>query len=179
LFFSFLPFVIITFNELKEKNSTGACVLAVWTILCIFLTLGEGTYHIIKLRKRSLQIHNNAAYLLYSTNDVLNRWGFLFTPYKASHCWFLAPTLVYFLLKGAFIGASQNNSTVLAVAIAVLDVLYFVATAVYRPYLDKSINSMNLAVCVMNVLNAGLLLEFSDIFTKPVCNPVAYLKHHY
>ncbi len=130
LFFSFLPFVIITFNELKEKNSIGACVLAVWTILCIFVTLGESTYYIIKLRKRSLQIHNNAAYLLYSKNEILNRWGFLFTPYRASHCWFLAPTLVYFLLKGAFIGASQSNSTHLAVAVAVLDVLYFIATVV-------------------------------------------------
>ncbi len=35
---------------------------------------------------------------------------------------------------------------------------------------------MNLAVCTMNVLNAGFLLEFSDLFAKPVSNPLAYVE---
>jgi hypothetical protein len=167
-FISLFPLSVLLFYEFSNRDSPQIVALAVFTGLHLGYVLGRGVYRIIRDRRHSIAQNGNAAYLLYSNEDNLNQLGFLFAPYKAETCWFMVPTMVYFLLKGAFIGASQGNPAVLVVAILALDVLYLAGTAWFRPYVDRGVNSTNIAVCVMNAVNAGLLFEFSDIFNVPV-----------
>jgi hypothetical protein len=168
LFFSFFPLSAQILYELRNHDSGAEIALAVCTFLCLSITMGFACFKIIKLQRQSFVDHGNSAFYLYSNSSVVNKLGFLFSPYKAECSWFLVPTLFYFMLKGAFIGASQDNSTALTLGIASLDVVFLILTALFRPYLDKGINVVNLAVCIVNVLNAGLLLEFSNLFHKPV-----------
>jgi hypothetical protein len=142
-------------------------VLAVFFFFGCLATLSYAAYRVVRIARRSLSLHKNPAYILFSDPHALNKWGFLYVPFRASAYYFIVPLIFYTLLKGMFIALGQRAGTVQAVALIIIEAAALITASVLRPWMDKSTNSFNIAICAMNFINAIFLFVFTDVFNLP------------
>lgn len=112
-------------------------------------------------------MHKNPAYILYSDPVALNKWGFLYVQFKAAAYWFIIPWLAYLFIKAMFVGLSQSNGTVQAVALVIIEAALLIGVSVLRPWMDKKTNGFNIAIAAVNFLSAIFLLMFTEVFKQP------------
>lgn len=153
--------------EFTEVDSPAEVVLAAVMFLSMVVALGWASQKVIRLAKRSVTMHKNPAYILYSDPSCLNKWGFLYVQYRATAYYFVVPVLTYILVKGMFIGLAQSAYIVQVVAFLVLEGAMLVGVCVLRPWMDKKTNVFNISISVVNFLNAVFLLFFADVFGQP------------
>ncbi|KAK0708103.1 hypothetical protein B0H67DRAFT_556654 [Lasiosphaeris hirsuta] len=158
---------ILCLWEFTQNDSPAAMVLAVFFFFGMVITLGWAAFKVFRMARRSLALHKNPAYILFSDPQALNKWGFLYVQFRASAYYFIGPLLIYILIKSMFIAFAQSAGVVQAVAFIVLEAAALITASVIRPWMDKSTNSFNIAICVMNFLNAIFLLIFTDVFGLP------------
>lgn len=158
---------ILCLWEFTQVDSTAEVVLAVFFFFGMTATLGWAASKVVRLARRSVVMHRNPAYILFSDPQALNKWGFLYVQFRASAYYFIIPVLGYTLIKGMFIALAQNNSTAQAVGFLLIEAGALIGASVMRPWMDKSTNSFNIAICVINFINAIFLLIFSDVFNQP------------
>lgn len=159
--------VLLCFWELTTRDSGAEVALAVLTILTLLCVLGWAASKVIRLAKRSINMHKNPAYILYSDPATLNKWGFLYVQFKATAYYFIVVTLVYLLIKGMFIGLGQGSGTTIAIALVVIEAAYLITICVLVPFMDKKTNAFNISITVINFVNAVFLLVFTGIFGQP------------
>ncbi|KAK4503780.1 hypothetical protein PRZ48_004695 [Zasmidium cellare] len=159
--------VVLCIWEFTQRDSGAEVVLAVFTIFPMLAILGWASSKVYRLARRSIAMHKNPAYILYSDPVSLNKWGFLYVQFKATAYYFIVPFLIYILIKGLFIGAAQSSGVAQAVALVVIEAVWLIAVCVLRPYMDKKTNAFNIAICVVNFLSAIFLLVFSEVFGQP------------
>jgi hypothetical protein len=160
--------VVLCFWEFTRRDSAAEVALAVFTIFTMLAILGWASSKVIRLARRSIAMHKNPAYILYSDPVSLNKWGFLYVQFKATAYYFIVPWLVYILVKGIFIGCVQTSGTAQAIALVVIEAAFLIIVCVLRPYMDKKTNGFNIAIAVINFLSAVFLLVFTGIFSAPV-----------
>ncbi|CAI7602199.1 unnamed protein product [Penicillium discolor] len=153
--------------EFTQRDSPAEVVLAAVMLLSMLVSLGWASQKVVRLAKRSVTMHKNPAYILYSDPSCLNKWGFLYVQYRATAYYFVIPFLIYTLIKGMFIGLSQTAPVVQTVALVILELAMLVAVCVLRPWMDKKTNVFNISIAVINFLNSIFLLVFSDVFDPP------------
>jgi len=153
--------------EFTQNDSAAEMVLAVFFLFGMIITLGWASFKVIRIARRSVAMHRNPAYILFSDPQALNKWGFLYVQFRASAYYFIVPTLVYILIKAMFIAFGQHNSTVQAVGFILVEAAALIGASVLRPWMDKSTNSFNIAICVINFLNSIFLLIFTEVFNQP------------
>ncbi|KAA8649851.1 transient receptor potential ion channel family protein [Aspergillus tanneri] len=158
---------ILCLWEFTRKDSAAEVVLAVIMILSIVAALSWAAFKVIRLAKRSVTMHKNPAYILYSDPTCLNKWGFLYVQYRATAYYFVVPVLGYILVKGMFIGLSQPAPVVQTIALVIIEAAMLIAASVLRPWMDKKTNIYNIASAAINFLNVIFLLFFSDVFNQP------------
>ncbi|OAA54276.1 DUF907 domain containing protein [Niveomyces insectorum RCEF 264] len=158
---------ILCLWEFTQVDSPAIVVLAVFFLFGIIITLAWAASKVIRIARRSVAMHRNPAYILFSDPQALNKWGFLYVQFRASAYYYIVPILFYTLLKGMFIAFAQSKGTVQAIAFVLLEAGALIAASVLRPWMDKKTNSFNIAICVINFLNAIFLLIFSDVFDQP------------
>jgi hypothetical protein len=163
----FPQMTILCLWEFTQNDSGAEMVLAVFFLVGMLATLGWAAFKVIRIARRSIIMHQNPAYILFSDPQALNKWGFLYVQFRASAYYFILPTLGYTLLKSMFIAFGQAHGTVQAVAFIIIEAAALIAASVLRPWMDKSTNSFNIAICVFNFLNAVFLLIFTDVFNQP------------
>ncbi|KUI71500.1 Flavin carrier protein 2 [Cytospora mali] len=163
----FLPMSILCLWELTQGDSPAEMVLAVFFFLGILVCLAWAAFNVIRMARRSIALHKNPAYALYSDAHALNKWGFLYIQYRASAYYFVVPVLLYTLVKAVFVAFAQDSGLTQAIALIIIEVAALIATTVLRPYMDKSTNAFNVTICVVNFLNAVFLLIFTDVFDQP------------
>jgi hypothetical protein len=158
---------ILCLWELTQRDSAAEVVLAIFFFFGILLLLGYAAFKIISIARRSISLHRNPAYILFSDPQTLNKWGFLYVPYRASGYYFFAPVLAHVLLKSMFIALAQDKGTVQAIALLLIEAAALITTSVLRPWMDKSTNSFNIAIYAVNFINAIFLLIFTNVFDQP------------
>ncbi|KAG8625164.1 hypothetical protein KVT40_006915 [Elsinoe batatas] len=163
----FPQMVVLCFWELTVRDSAAIVVLAIFTVVTMIAVLAWASSKVIRLARRSINMHKNPAYILYSDPVTLNKWGFLYVSYKATAYYWVVISLVYILIKGLLVALAQGSGIVQAIAFLVVDAAYFISLCVLRPYMDKKTNAFNIAIQVMNFLNAIFLLFFTNIFGAP------------
>ncbi|KAI9869200.1 MAG: hypothetical protein M1823_009044, partial [Watsoniomyces obsoletus] len=129
--------------------------------------LGWASYKVITLAKKSVDMHKNPAYILYSDPECLNKWGFLYVQYKATSYYFVVAMLVYIIFKAVFIAFAQKSPIAQAVGLVIVEAGFLIAVSVLRPFMDKKTNIFNISISVVNFVNAIFLLIFSDAFGQP------------
>ena len=154
--------------ELVERDSAAEVILAIIIFLSMSGCLGWAALKVIRLAKRSVAMHKNPAYMLYSDPTCLNKWGFLYVQYRATAYYFVLPTLAHILIKSMFIAFAQGSDVTQAVALLVIEGAFLVAISVLRPWMDKKTNVFNIAIGAVNFFNAILLLFFTAVFGQPV-----------
>ncbi|KAG2418159.1 hypothetical protein HFD88_001260 [Aspergillus terreus] len=153
--------------EFTQHDSAAEVVLAVIMLLSILAALGWAACKVVMLAKRSVTMHKNPAYILYSDPSCLNKWGFLYVQYRATAYYFVIPVLAYILIKGMFIGLSQPAPVVQTVALVIIEAAMLIGASVMRPWMDKKTNIYNISIAAVNFLNSIFLLFFSDVFNQP------------
>ncbi|KAI4736192.1 TRP-domain-containing protein [Aureobasidium sp. EXF-12298] len=163
----FPQMVVLCFWEFTKRDSAAEVVLAAFTVFTMIGILAWASSKVIRLARRSVSMHKNPAYILYSDPVSLNKWGFLYVQFKATAYYFIVPVLAYLLLKGMFVAFGQNNGTLQAIAFLIIEAVFFIVVCVLTPYMDKKTNAFNIAICFFNFLNSIFLLFFTGIFSLP------------
>ncbi|KAL3479891.1 hypothetical protein BJX99DRAFT_221409 [Aspergillus californicus] len=158
---------ILCLWEFTRVDSPAEVVLGVIMLISILATLGWASFKVINLAKRSIALHKNPAYILYSDPTCLNKWGFLYVQYRATAYYFVIPYLGYLFIKSMFIGLSQPAPVVQAVAYVIVEAGMLVAVSVLRPWMDKKTNIYNISIAAISFLNSIFLLFFSNVFNQP------------
>ncbi|KAG9249040.1 hypothetical protein BJ878DRAFT_451279 [Calycina marina] len=153
--------------EFTQNDSPAEIVLAIFFFFGMSATLAWASMKVIRIAKRSVDMHKNPAYILYSDPTSLNKWGFLYVQFRATAYYFILPTLVYIVVKGMFIAFGQNSGTAQAIALVLIEAAALIGASVLRPWMDKSTNTFNISICAVNFLNAIFLLVFTDVFNQP------------
>jgi hypothetical protein len=160
--------VVLCFWELTKRDSAAEVVLAISTIITMMVILAWAALKVWRIARRSIKMHKNPAYILYSDPKALNKWGFLYVQFKATMYYFIVPILFYVFVKGLFIGLGQGNGTVQAIALVIIEAALLITISVMRPYMDKKTNAFNISIAAVNFFNVLLLLFFTGIFNLPV-----------
>lgn len=163
----FPQMAILCMWEFTQRDSVAEVVLAVFFFFGLLITLGWGASKVIRIARRSVTMHRNPAYILFSDPQALNKWGFLYIQFRASAYYFIAPVLGYTLIKAMFVAFAQKSGIAQAVGFVVIEAAALIGASVLRPWMDKSTNSFNIAICVVNFLNAIFLLIFTNVFGAP------------
>jgi hypothetical protein len=164
----FPQMMVLCFWELTQRDSAGEVVLAIFTLVTMICILGWASSKVIRIAQRSIAMHKNPAYILYSDPVSLNKWGFLYVQFKATAYYFIVPILGYILIKAMFVGLSQKSGTAQAIALVLIEAGLLIGISVMRPYMDKKTNGFNIAIAVFNFLSAIFLLVFTGVFNQPV-----------
>ncbi|KAJ8131148.1 hypothetical protein O1611_g2478 [Lasiodiplodia mahajangana] len=163
----YAPVTILSLWEFTQRDSAAEVLLAVFFLLYVNIGLFWGSYKLIRIAHRSVALHRNPAYILFSDPQTLNKWGFLYIQFRASAYYFIVPVLGYTILKSFFIAFAQNAGTVQAIALLLIEAGALIGASVLRPWMDKKINSFNIAICAVNFINAIFLLIFTKVFDQP------------
>ncbi|TVY26623.1 Flavin carrier protein [Lachnellula hyalina] len=158
---------ILCLWEFTQVDSPAEVVLAIFFFFGMTGTLAWAATKVVRIAKRSVEMHKNPAYILYSDPSALNKWGFLYVQFRATAYYFILPVLVYTVVKGMFIAFGQNAGTVQAIAIILIEAACLIGASVLRPWMDKSTNIFNIAICAINFLNGIFLLVFTKVFNQP------------
>ncbi|EHK22538.1 uncharacterized protein TRIVIDRAFT_230591 [Trichoderma virens Gv29-8] len=159
---------ILCFWEFTQVDSAAEVVLAVFYFFCPLIALCWGASKVIQIARRSINMHGNPAYILFSDPQALNKWGFLYVQFRASAYYFIGPILLYTLIKAMFVAFAQKTNVAQAIGFIILEVGMLIATSVLRPWMDKKTNSFNIAIYVINFLNSIFLLIFTNVFGAPL-----------
>ncbi|KAJ1333814.1 Transient receptor potential (TRP) ion channel [Microdochium nivale] len=153
--------------EFTQLDSPAEVVLAVFFFFGMTLTLSWAAWKVIRIARRSMAMHRNPAYILFSDPQALNKWGFLYIQFRASAYYFILPVLGYTFVKSALVAFGQHNGNAQAIGFLLTEAAALVTASVMRPWMDKSTNSFNIAIYAINFINSVFLLVFSDVFDQP------------
>ena len=159
---------ILCLWELTQRDSAAEVVLALFYFISMALALVWAALKVIRIAKRSVTMHKNPAYILYSDPTALNKWGFLYVQFRATAYYFILPVLCYILLKALFIAFAQTAPTIQAIALVIVEAGFLIAVCILRPWMDKKTNVFNISIAAINFVNAIFLLVFSNVFNQPV-----------
>ncbi|CAA9962484.1 TRP multi-domain protein [Pyrenophora teres f. maculata] len=163
----FPQMMVLGFWELTRRDSAGLVVLAILSMATMIGILTWASSKVVRIAQRSIAMHKNPAYILYSDPVALNKWGFLYVQFKAAAYWFIIPWLGYLLIKAMFVGLAQGSSKAQGIAILLVELVLLVGVCVLRPWMDKKTNGFNIAIAAVNFVSAFLLLMFTEIFKQP------------
>lgn len=160
---------ILCLWEFTQADSAAEVVIAVVIFFGLTSVLFWGASRLILIARRSVTLHQNPAYILFADPKVLNKWGFLYIQFRASAYYFIFPTLGYILVKSMLVALGQHCSRGIAQAVGIflLETGALIAASIMRPWMDKSTNSFNIAICAVNFLNAICLLVFTNVLGAP------------
>lgn len=167
LFIAFPSLLLFSFWEFVQQDSAAVIVLAVFFLVLSLGILGWSSAKVCLIGKQSAKKHNTPAYLLFSDPNILNRYGFLYVPFKAFSYYFIVPMLVYFFVKSCFVSFAQSSGKTQGLALFIIELAYLVGVCYLKPYMDKSTNVINIIIAVVTVINAFLVMFFSQLFNTP------------
>lgn len=153
--------------ELVQRDSAAEVVLAITMWLVMSGVLGWAVFKVFQRAQVSRTMKESPAYTLYSDPVCLTKWGFLYMFYKAQYFWFLIPLLAHTIIKGFVVAFGQTSGLAQSIVLLVLELAMMVGTCVFRPYMNKTANSLAITASVLNFLNAICLLIFSGAFKQP------------
>ncbi|KAH6607317.1 hypothetical protein Trco_003630 [Trichoderma cornu-damae] len=153
--------------EFTQVDSAAEIVLAIFYLFCPLVALVWGASKVVRIARRSINLHGNPAYTLFSDPQALNKWGFLYVQFRASAYYFIGPILLYTLVKAMLIAFAQKTNVAQAIGFIILEVAMLIAASVLRPWMDNKTNSFNIAIYVINFLNSIFLLIFTNVFGAP------------
>lgn len=153
--------------ELVQRDSPAEIVLAITMWLVMSAVLACAVFKVFQRAQVSRSLKETPAYTLYSDPVCLTKWGFLYVFYKAQYFWFLVPMTAYIIIKSFVIAFGQASGTAQAIILLIVELAMMVGTCVFRPYMNKTANSLAITASVLNFLNAISLLIFSGVFNQP------------
>jgi len=154
--------------ELTVRDSAAEVVLALFYFVAMTVALVWAAMKVVRIARRSVAMHRNPAYILYSDPTSLNKWGFLYVQFRATAYYFIFPFLLYILLKAIFVAFAQSAPVAQTIGLLVIEAAFLIGVCILKPWMDKKTNGFNISIAVINFLNNIFLLIFTKIFNQPV-----------
>ncbi|KAK9468626.1 hypothetical protein V1512DRAFT_284948 [Lipomyces arxii] len=167
VFIGFPQMTLLSLWEFTQQDSPAAIVLAVVMLVMVVGLMAWAAFKVIQLAKRSVAIHKNPAYILYSDPTALNRWGFIYVQFRATAYYFIVPVLIYTFVKACFIAFGQTVPTVQGIVLMLIEFMYLLLVSILKPYMDKRTNIFNIIIQSCNFLNAILFFFFTGVTKVP------------
>ena len=159
---------ILSLWELTQRDSAAEVILALFFFISMTVALAWASLKVFRIAKRSVNMHKNPAYILYSDPSALNKWGFLYVQYRATAYYFVMPMLGYILIKAIFVAFAQPSGITQAIALVIIEAGFLIGVSILRPWMDRKTNAFNISIAAVNFLNSIFLLVFTSIFNQPV-----------
>ncbi|KAL8697277.1 MAG: hypothetical protein Q9201_007207 [Fulgogasparrea decipioides] len=153
--------------ELTKRDSAAEVVLALFFFISMTVSLGWSALKVYRIAQRSVNMHKNPAYILYSDPTALNKWGFLYVQFRATAYYFILPTLVHIFLRGLFVAFGQGSGITQAVGLVIIEAVFLIGVSILRPWMDKKTNAFNISIAAINFVNVIFLLIFTKVFNQP------------
>ncbi|KAL8936172.1 MAG: hypothetical protein Q9216_005072 [Gyalolechia sp. 2 TL-2023] len=163
----FPQMTVLCLWELTKRDSAAEVVLALFFFISMTGSLGWAGLKVFRIAKRSVNMHKNPAYILYSDPTALNKWGFLYVQFRATAYYFIMPVLLYILVKGIFVAFAQGSGIAQAVGLLIIEAAFLIGVSILRPWMDKKTNALNISIAAINFLNVIFLLIFTEVFNQP------------
>lgn len=164
---AFPQICLLTIWEFTQVDSPAVVVDAVVIFLIFLGLLSYGTTRVLLKGLESKRLYKTPAYLLYGDSTFLNKFGFLYAQFKVDTFWWLFVLLCYSFLRSLFVAVLQEQGKAQAMIIFIIELFYFIALCWIKPYLDKRTNIFNIAIHLVNLINAFFFLFFSNLFKQP------------
>ncbi|KAG7663241.1 FLC1 [[Candida] subhashii] len=158
---------IFSFWEFTKQDSPAVIVLAVLFLLLLAAVLSWSYYNVLKYARESKKKFDNPAALLYGDANILNKFGFCYTMFRAEKYYFGLVQIAHILLKSIFIAFTQSAGKVSVFPVFIFDLAYTIYLIYEGPYLNKPTNITNYMIAIVTTINSFLFLFFSDIFGQP------------
>ena len=162
---------ILCLWELTVRDSAAEIILALFFFISMTTALTWASFKVYRIAQRSVAMHKNPAYILYSDPSALNKWGFLYVQFRATAYYFIVPVLVYILIKALFIAFAQGSGIAQAIGLLIIEAAFLIGVSILRPWMDKKTNVFNISIAAINFLNTIWLLIFTEVFGQPVRFP--------
>lgn len=159
---------ILCLWELTQRDSAAEVVLALFYWISMTAVLFWAAFKVIRIARRSVNLHKNPAYILYSDPTALNKWGFLYVQFRATAYYFILPQLFYIFAKSLFIAFAQGAPIAQAIGLLIIEAAWLITVSILRPWMDKKTNSFNISIAAISFISSIFLLIFSDVFNQPV-----------
>lgn len=159
---------VLSLWELTKRDSAAEVVLALFFFVSMASALVWAALKVYRIAKRSVSMHKNPAYILYSDPSCLNKWGFLYVQFRATAYYFIMPVLVYIFVKALFVAFAQAAGTAQAIGLLIIEAIFLITVSILRPWMDRKTNFFNIAIAAINFLNTIYLLIFTAVFNQPV-----------
>lgn len=153
--------------EFTQQDSPAIMVDAVIILIIVAGLLVFGTTRVMIKGRESSRLYKNPAYLLFGDAEFLNKYGFLYTQFRADAYWWLLPLLMYSFLRSLLVAVLQEYGKPQAMIIFIIELAYFICLCWIRPYLDKRTNIFNITIHVVTTINSLFFLFFSNLFNQP------------
>ena len=163
---------ILCLWELTVRDSAAEIILALFFFISMTTALTWASFKVYRIAQRSVAMHKNPAYILYSDPSALNKWGFLYVQFRATAYYYIVPVLIYILVKALFIAFAQGSGVAQAVGLLIIEAAFLIAVSILRPWMDKKTNVFNISIAAINFLNTIWLLIFTEVFGQPVRPPL-------
>jgi len=160
--------IAICLWEFTRRDSACELVLAALSFLVIIALALWAAIRTMRLGQRSISLHSNPAYILYSDFEALVNYGVFYIPFRAYWYFFKFALLSFAFVEASFIGLGQNSATSQAVAILIMESAKLTVVSLIKPYMDSRTNSLNVAISTVGLMNAIMLTLFTRDFGLPV-----------
>lgn len=168
IMFSFPGVIMFSMWEWVQQDSAAVIVLSVFFFICTLVILCWNVFQVLRIARRSSKETGTAAFLLYSHAPTMHRYGFLYHEYNSRFYYFGALNLLYQFVVLLFIAFSQSSGQTQGLAIFLIELAVLIVVCVYRPWMDRGLNIINILMQIVKTLNAMFYLFFSNLFTQPL-----------
>ncbi|CCF56136.1 hypothetical protein KAFR_0A07010 [Kazachstania africana CBS 2517] len=166
IYIGFAQLTIFSFWEFTVRDSPAVIVISCLMVMLACGLMIWASYRTVHFARESIKTYNNPVAILYGDDYVLNKYGFFYTMFNANSYWWNILLLSYVFVKSLFIGFAQASGQTQAMAVFILDLVYYILLIRYKPYLDTPTNIMIIFTQTIIVINSFLFLFFSGIFRQ-------------
>ncbi len=164
---TFSQITLMCIFEFTRHDSGGCVVFAVVLGLVVWILMCYSAIRIFVAGRRSIKQHGNPAYLLFGNAKFLNKYGFLYTQYKAGKFYWTPISLAYLFVRALLIAVLQDHGKTCACMIFVIEFIYMVALIWKRPFMDKRTNVFNIFLAIVSFINSIFFMFYSNVFNQP------------
>lgn len=168
IMFSFPAVMMFSMWEWIQQDSAGVIVISVFFFVATLAVLLWNLFRVWQIARRSVSETGTPAFLLYSHAPTMHRYGFLYHEFNSKFYYFGALNLAYQFVVCLFVAFAQSSGKTQGLALFLIELLVLVIVCVYRPWMDSSLNIIQIVMQVIKTFNALFYLFFSNLFTQPL-----------
>lgn len=170
-YIGFTQLCVLCIWEYFERDSPALIVMACLFLITIFTLMIWTFVRTFQFGRKSVEQYNNPAAILYGDQQVVDKYSWFYSMFRAEYYWWGGVILSVFFAKALVIACGQGSGKAQCLIFFIIDLAYFITIIRIKPYLDRVTNIINILMQTVSLVNSFLFLFFSNLFGQPA--PVA------